>query len=520
MNEEWYQSVLYACALDQDLLQLTDGDQSVPGSRGITLSGGQKQRIALARAIYAKPDIVLLDDVLCALDSKTEKLVVDRVLGPNSLFRKLKTTVVLITYSTRHFHIADHIAALGKDSKIAQQGSFEELREQEGYVKNLLLGTEQSTSETKPTATAVQEKKKPAIKGVTANDVSDLTRKTGDIAVYKYYFQSVSVFGIFCFIGSTALFVFTQFFPQYWLVWWTEANGHQTARYISVYIVLAMASCFFRACLMWWVLLWISPRSSIKLHEILLNTTMKAPQSFFAQTDTGVTLNRFSQDIGLIDRILPLAFARIVLAVFTIFAQGALIAQGSSYAGIVVPFVAVALYALQKFYLFTSRQLRFLDLEARSPVYTHFLECLEGLSTIRAFGWSQAAQEIQIERLDISQKPYYLLYCLQRWLMLVLDLMVAAVSIAVVALAVQIPNQSSGAAIGIALNNILGFNQGLRVLVDSWTQVETSLGAIARIKNFEETTPTEDKPEESDNPPSSWPEKGRIEFRDVTASFR
>jgi ABC-type multidrug transport system fused ATPase/permease subunit len=145
---------------------------------------------------------------------------------------------------------------------------------------------------------------------------------------------------------------------------------------------------------------------------------------------------------------------------------------------------------------------------------------LEGLSTIRAFGWSQAAQEIEIERLDVSQKPYYLLFCLQRWLVLVLDLIVAAISIAVVALAVQIPGQSSGAAIGIALNNVLGFSQALRTLVEAWTQVETSLGAIARVKNFEETTPTEDKPEESEIPSSSWPDSGKIEFRDVTASYR
>ena len=106
---------------------------------------------------------------------------------------------------------------------------------------------------------------------------------------------------------------------------------------------------------------------------------------------------------------------------------------------IATPFIVLAFYALQKVYLLTSRQLRFLDLEARSPVYTHFLECLEGLSTIRAFGWSLAAQDMEIERLDISQKPYYLLYCLQRWLSLVLDFMVAAVGIVVVALAVRVP---------------------------------------------------------------------------------
>jgi ABC-type multidrug transport system fused ATPase/permease subunit len=67
---------------------------------------------------------------------------------------------------------------------------------------------------------------------------------------------------------------------------------------------------------------------------------------------------------------------------------------------------------------------------------------------------------------------------------------------------------------------VLGFSAALRTLVDGWTQVETSLGAIARIKNFEETTPTEDKPEESEIVPSSWPENGKIEFRDVTASYK
>ncbi|OCK89464.1 putative multidrug resistance protein [Cenococcum geophilum 1.58] len=519
IDEEWYQSVLTACGLDQDLLQLEDGDQSTPGTRGLTLSGGQKQRVALARVLYAKPDIVLLDDVLSALDSKTERLVITNLLGPQGLFRKFKSTVVLITHSTRHFHLADHIAVLNKEGKISQQGNFDELKVQDGYVKSLLLDTYHGIEEAAPATKPTSKRKRPAIKGVTPNDVTDLTRKTGDIAVYKYYFKSISKFGAVCFLSCTALFVFTQFFPQIWLVWWTKANGHETGKFVSVYVILAVASWFFRVGLLGWILLWISPRSSIKLHQILLQTATRAPQSFFAKTDTGVTLNRFSQDLGLMDRILPLSFGRVFLAAFTIIAQAALIAQGSSYMAIAIPFITLAFYLLQKVYLLTSRQLRFLDLEARSPVYTHFLECLEGLSTIRAFGWTQIAQEIQIERLDVSQRPYYLLFCLQRWLALVLDLMIAVVGIVVVALAVRVPGASSGAAIGIALNNVLGFNQSLRVLVESWTQLETSLGAIARLKNFEATVVPEDKPEESGVAPESWPDQGAIEFRDVTASY-
>jgi ATP-binding cassette, subfamily C (CFTR/MRP), member 1 len=106
------------------------------------------------------------------------------------------------------------------------------------------------------------------------------------------------------------------------------------------------------------------------------------------------------------------------------------------------------------------------------------------LATLRAFGWQGVAQEMEIKRLDTSQKPYYMLYCIQRWLSLALDLMVAILAVKVVALAVSLRSTCSGAAIGIALNNILGFNQSLRVLVDSWTQLETALGAIARLKEF------------------------------------
>jgi ATP-binding cassette, subfamily C (CFTR/MRP), member 1 len=72
--------------------------------------------------------------------------------------------------------------------------------------------------------------------------------------------------------------------------------------------------------------------------------------------------------------------------------------------------------------------------------------------------------------------------------------MVAILAVIVVALAVSLRSTSSGAAIGIALSNILGFNQSLRILVDSWIQLETALGAIARLKNFEATVVSEHKP--------------------------
>ena len=200
-------------------------------------------------------------------------------------------------------------------------------------------------------------------------------------------------------------------------------------------------------------------------------------------------------------------------------AQVALIAVGAKYFATVIPFCFLATYGIQKFYLRTSRQLRLLDLEAKSPLYTHFTETLEGLPTVRAFGWQEAFERKNTKLLDSSQQPFYLLYCIQRWLNLVLDLLVAALAIILITFAVQLRDTTSGATIGVALVNILGFSQSLSALIERYTTLETSLGAIARIKDFEETTAQEHLPQECESPPGQWPSRGAIEFRGINASY-
>jgi ABC-type multidrug transport system fused ATPase/permease subunit len=150
--------------------------------------------------------------------------------------------------------------------------------------------------------------------------------------------------------------------------------------------------------------------------------------------------------------------------------SAALIATESSYMAVTIPFLVAGVYILQNVYLRTPRQLRFLDLEAESPVYSHFIETLEGISTIRAFGWQQKSSDINIKHLDQSQKPYYLLYRIRQWLNLVLDLIVAALAIIVTALAISLRSSSSAGLLGIAMNNILTFNRALAAVVTYWTQ--------------------------------------------------
>lgn len=184
-----------------------------------------------------------------------------------------------------------------------------------------------------------------------------------------------------------------------------------------------------------------------------------------------------------------------------------------------LPVLFLLLYLLQNFYLRTSRQIRFLDLECKSPLYTHFAETLEGLSTIRAFGWQHQFNKTSQDLLDKSQRPYYLLLCIQRWFSLFLLLLIGVTAVTVVALATSLVASTSPGRLGVSLSSIVGFTTNLSWFMLFWIQMETSLGAIARVKGFQEGTMSEDKEEDNVIDSEGWPSGGAIEFKDVTASY-
>ncbi|CAN0100738.1 unnamed protein product, partial [Ectocarpus sp. 4 AP-2014] len=131
-----YDMVLEACALQSDLEILDSGDQTEIGEKGVNLSGGQQQRVSLARAVYADSDIVLLDDVLSAVDAHVGKHIFDKCIRKVLKFK----TVVLVTHQVNmSAPYADKIVVLDGDGTIKEQGTYEELTAQgEGRLTEVI----------------------------------------------------------------------------------------------------------------------------------------------------------------------------------------------------------------------------------------------------------------------------------------------------------------------------------------------------------------------------------------------
>ena len=117
--------------MDQEIEKFPDGYNQRVGERGITLSGGQKQRLAIARAILQRPRILLLDDVLSAVDSETETAI---LAGLQDWTRDL--TSLIVTHRLSAVTHADEIVVL-EDGRIVERGTHQSLLEKKGRYDNL-----------------------------------------------------------------------------------------------------------------------------------------------------------------------------------------------------------------------------------------------------------------------------------------------------------------------------------------------------------------------------------------------
>ena len=533
-DERWYNTILEACALDEDLHQMPLGDQTQIGSKGIALSGGQSQRLALARAVYSRHELCMLDDVLSGLDLDTEQRVFHRLLGQDGLLRRQGATTIIASSSSKRLPFADHIVVLNGEGRITEQGSFRELNILGGYVSSFELQpadwTVRSTEMTNldqvlamATTGKIVYPTLPPSKEPTTTTEFEANKRTGDLAIYAYYAKSVGLFAVIVFIVAMCSYVFCISFPQIWLGWWATANAEDPNQklgyYLGIYAMLGVMGLVSLIISCWQIIITMVPQSGGNFHHRLLKTVLAAPMTFFSTTDTGITLNRFSQDLQLIDMDLPLSALNFVAAFILCLAQIILIGVSSVYAAISFPVCFLFVYLVQKFYLRTSRQLRFLDLEAKSPLYSMFSEIIAGLTTVRAFGWERSLEAKNSYLLDQSQRPFYLLFAVQRWLQLVLDLLVGAIAVMLMSLITGLRGVLGGTEVGIALLNVILFGQHLKLVLQYWTMLETHIGAVSRIRNFTSSTDPEDTAEETAVLPPDWPTQGAIDFNSVVAGY-
>ena len=246
-------------------------------------------------------------------------------------------------------------------------------------------------------------------------------------------------------------------------------------------------------------------------------------------------MNRFSQDMELIDFGLPInalnfvegkppatahdyghfinvSYPTLSLCIVSLV----ILCVVGKYITIALPFVLVAISVLQHGYLRTSRQVHLLDIEAKKLLFSHFQETVNGLSVIQSLGWQSQLHQQCIAKLDVTQKPFYMLYCIQQGLKLALDVLVMLLAVILVAVVTALKDRFSAGEIGVALDLIISISQNLNTAIEAWTEMEISLGAVARVQEFMKETPAE----ASAGIEEGWLTRADIRFDNVSTGYR
>ncbi|GAA6230797.1 multidrug resistance-associated protein 7-like [Lates japonicus] len=530
----FYQTVIEACALSDDLNVLPNGDRTEVGENGVTLSGGQKARLALARAVYMDKDIYLLDDPLAAVDTDVAEHLMKKCIM--ELLRG--KTRILCTHRIEFVDKADMVVLMDNGTIIKTGTPAEILPLVEAVPKK-----RKNDRNTKEKDGAEQDEDEPGSSpDLCVDDDPDLSgaeqKQVGGLAwrVYQTYWVAVGGVLASSILMSLLLMQASKNVSDWWLSHWiselknngsTRSNDSVTAAfssshlllfspgglmcplpsvqtfplsnmssdvkfYLMVYGSIAVANTVFTA-LRAFLFAYGAICAATAIHNRLLDRVLKATVTFFDTTPLGRILNRFSSDVYSVDDSLPFILNILLANVFGLLGMLVVISYGLPW--VLVPLLPLALlyHRTQRFYRHTSRELKRLCSLTLSPVYSHFSETLTGLGTIRASGSSARFEEESAKRLEQNQRCLFLSNAAMQWLDIRLQLIgVAVVTVLGVIAVVQHQFHSvDPGLVGLSLSYALSITTLLSGLIFSFTQTEMQLVSVERTEEYATGLPTE-----------------------------
>ena len=147
-----------------------------------------------------------------------------------------------------------------------------------------------------------------------------------------------------------------------------------------------------------------------------------------------------------------------------------------------------------------------------------FLETAEGITTIRSLGWVDKSIDRNTTLLNESQRPAYLLSMAQSFLTTMLNTIVAILAVIATVLATQLRTNSG--LTGVSFITLLNLTGIIATMMQDYTELEISLGAVNRLATFSESTPPESNNDEDTLPDKEWPAHGAIRIENVSAAYK
>ncbi|EXJ90194.1 hypothetical protein A1O1_03293 [Capronia coronata CBS 617.96] len=531
-----YKRVLEACALLPDLASFKHGDLSYIGENGIGLSGGQRARVALARAVYSRADILLLDDPLSALDQQTAEWIVKKCLTGSLMEGR---TVVLVTHRTDLCQdVASQLVEISHGTATLHR-SDEDLTVSTSPEPRVSTSGDVHGEEIDETA-AVPEK-----------FVEEERRVHGGVqlAVYWEYIRAGRLTWWFTVVLTAALCRIIYVGESWFLKEWGEAYNWAILQLLGfqsfdsgTHLLKNRMEGFFdkfpnpavnvQPWLLGFLVIVLGETIAVLLSQAsMLVVTFTAAQRMFRDimdrisnstfhfydvTPVGRLMNRLTSDIGAIDGNIADQFLTVIW--YGIAWISSMIVIGSVTPLFLVFAIALTVAFVIIFLRFipTSQSLRRLEMVSLSPLMSNFGALLNGLMTVRAFCAQPEFQQRNIQVTDSFQKMDHFYWSLQAWLMYRFDGLSAASTFLLTLLAIF-----SGLSAGLTAFVLVAadkFVQSTHAICKQYGQLQLDFVSVERVV---ELVHLEQEEPGLVKPPAAWPTYGGdIVFENVTIRYQ
>ncbi|KZS96561.1 P-loop containing nucleoside triphosphate hydrolase protein [Sistotremastrum niveocremeum HHB9708] len=508
-DQERFEKTIYQTGLSQDLE-----------------IGGQKARITLARAVYSSAQIVLLDDVLSALDAHTARWVATNCLGGDLLEGR---TVLLVTNNILLCEpFAGRVISIGKDGVISSQETVQEALTNDRSLRETVHSVEEIRKEesvignsSETIASADEAEKQPDGKLIVAEDMADGHLSWSACLLWFKHFSGPLFFTYIAF--NLLLQSLVSLSGNWFLGWWSTqyidppASGVPNGLYLGIYSLIALADVLI---LMTSFGVWEigGIRASRALHQELMSSVLSATLRWLDTVPISRVITRSSQDFQSIDGpLLNLSYkvametTRLTMCFITIVASAGSLT--------LVPGIIVLVFGLAFGHVFIKAQLplKRLRSNARSPVLSHVGAALHGLVSIRAYGAQEAVLKESLLRIDNFTRVNRTYENLWRWVALRTKTLGSLFTGAVAAYLVY-GRELSAARIGFTLTLIATWTDLLLAWIRDFNDLEVQGNSVERIKDFLEID-HEPQPTEEGKPPAYWPASRELQVEDLFARY-
>ncbi|PBK89704.1 hypothetical protein ARMGADRAFT_1167459 [Armillaria gallica] len=521
-DETRYKKVIYQCGLERDISLFEAGDQAEVGEKGLTLSGGQKARVTLARAIYSQAQIILLDDVLAALDVHTAKWIVDKCFTGDLTKGR---TIILVTHNVAMARpIANYVVSI-KNGRVASQGSISDvlvhdtsLADETDQVQKAMDKVEEEIDSQLP-----PDAKKSDGKLIAAEEIEE-----GHIGLpaLKFFFSSLGGGHVWLFfmsfIGGLAITEILNAAQTWWLGHWASQYDGREAYQVPVFFYISIYSSFtlvavsvYAVAFMFFVV--ASLRSSRTIHRQLIQSVLGTTLRWLDTTPTSRVITRCTQDIRALDGPVTMWFMFLVEISVTMLIKFVAVVIVTPL--FLFPSVIVALAGAWCGQVYIKAQLsvkREMS-NAKSPVLSHFGAAIAGLTSIRAYGVQEAFAQESLSRINRYTRTARTFYNLDRWVCIRISALGGLFAAALAVYLVYFQDRTASTT-GFSLNMAIGFSGLILWWVRKLNEFEVQGNSLERIQGYV-TIEQEPKPTARGAPPASWPTSGKLVVENLTARY-